>query len=151
MSETDFAVKKNEGNASVVLNRPPALNKEQIDTLAAIVGKENVALDDYSRVKYSSARPPRKCWNSAGGSFVKFPMLSCIRAISTMCKKSWNTAIKSAFPLQYFSGGSSVNFGCRPYKGGVSLVMSTHMNKLLEINEQNQTCGRAAGHVRPGL
>ena len=48
--------KQNEGNAKVVFKRPPALKPEQIAALAAIVGKENVALDDYSRVKYASAK-----------------------------------------------------------------------------------------------
>src|SRR5512137_2347216 len=56
MSENDFYHKQNEGNAPVVLNLPPALKPEQIEALAAIVGKENVALDDYARVKYSSAK-----------------------------------------------------------------------------------------------
>jgi len=47
--------------------------------------------------------------------------------------------------ITVFSGGSSCNFGCRPFKGGVSLVMSTHMNKLLELNELNQTARVPAG------
>jgi alkyldihydroxyacetonephosphate synthase len=49
-------------------------------------------------------------------------------------------------PITVFSAGSSVNFGCRPAKGGVSLVVSTHMNKLLEVNELNQTA-----RVQPGM
>jgi len=53
---------------------------------------------------------------------------------------------KEQIPVTVFSGGSSVNFGCRPVKGGVSLVISTHMNKLLEINELNQTA-----RVQPGM
>lgn len=49
-------------------------------------------------------------------------------------------------PITVFSAGSSVNFGCRPVRGGVSLVISTHMNRLLEINELNQTA-----RVQPGM
>jgi alkyldihydroxyacetonephosphate synthase len=49
-------------------------------------------------------------------------------------------------PITVFSGGSSCNFGCRPFKGGVSLVLSTHMNKLLAVNELNQTA-----RVQPGI
>jgi len=51
-----FQKKQDKGNAPVVLNRKPALKPEQISVIEAIVGKENVALDDYSRVKYSSAK-----------------------------------------------------------------------------------------------
>ena len=59
-SDADFSQKKNEGNAPVVLKRPSMLKSEQITALAAIVGKENVALDDFSRVKYSWPRSPRR-------------------------------------------------------------------------------------------
>ena len=53
---------------------------------------------------------------------------------------------KEQIPVTVFSAGSSVNFGCRPVKGGISLVISTHMNKLLEVNELNQTA-----RVQPGM
>jgi alkyldihydroxyacetonephosphate synthase len=53
---------------------------------------------------------------------------------------------KENIPITVFSGGSGCNFGCRPLKGGISLVMSTHMNKLLEVNELNQTA-----RLQPGM
>jgi alkyldihydroxyacetonephosphate synthase len=53
---------------------------------------------------------------------------------------------KECIPITVFSGGSSCNFGCRPFKGGVTLALSTHMNKLLTINEQNQLAV-----VQPGM
>ena len=49
-------------------------------------------------------------------------------------------------PVYVFSGGSSVTLGLRPARGGVTLVMSTHMNKLLALNETNQTA-----RVQPGM
>jgi alkyldihydroxyacetonephosphate synthase len=45
-----------------------------------------------------------------------------------------------------YGAGSSVNFGCRPYAGGISLALGTHMNALLEINETNQVA-----RVQPGM
>jgi alkyldihydroxyacetonephosphate synthase len=42
-----------------------------------------------------------------------------------------------------------VNFGFRPAKGGVTLVMSTHMNRILEFNELNQTVRVQAGMMGP--
>ncbi len=44
---------KHPSDETVVLKRPPALGPEQIEALASIVGRENVALDDYARVKYA--------------------------------------------------------------------------------------------------
>ena len=48
--------------------------------------------------------------------------------------------------VQTYGGGSSVTFGLRPEHGGVVLAMHTHMNRVLEINETNQTAT-----VEPGL
>jgi hypothetical protein len=49
-------------------------------------------------------------------------------------------------PIYVFSGGSSVTFGLNTPKAGIMLVMSTHMNKLIDINELNQTAT-----VQPGM
>ncbi|MEW6555279.1 MAG: FAD-binding oxidoreductase [Actinomycetota bacterium] len=146
MSETDFSVKRDEGNEPVVLERPPALQAEQIEALAAIVGRENVALDDFSRVKYSSAKNSEEVLELRRGIYREVADVVVhprdkhdVRRIVEYCDGE-------GIPITVFSGGSSVNFGCRPYKGGVSLVLSTHMNRLLEINEFNQTA-----RVQPGM
>ena len=56
LRDADFTTRKAEGLETVVLNRPPALKAEQIAALVSIVGKENVSLDDYSRVKYAHGK-----------------------------------------------------------------------------------------------
>lgn len=50
-----------------------------------------------------------------------------------------------------YGGGSSVNFGLSAEKGGISLVLSTHMNKIVELNETNQTVTVEAGILGPQL
>jgi alkyldihydroxyacetonephosphate synthase len=42
-----------------------------------------------------------------------------------------------------------VNFGLRPSKGGITLVMSTHMNRVVRLNETNQTVTVQAGIMGP--
>jgi alkyldihydroxyacetonephosphate synthase len=49
-------------------------------------------------------------------------------------------------PVYVFAGGSSVTLGLRPAHGGITMVMSTHMNRFLELNEENQTA-----RVQPGI
>jgi len=49
-------------------------------------------------------------------------------------------------PIYAYGGGSSVNFGHMPVKGGISLVLKTHMNKIVEFNETDQTV-----RVQPGM
>ena len=146
MTDADFAVKQNEGHESVVLNRPPALKPEQIESLAAIVGKENVASDDYSRVKFSSAKTSEELLELRQGIIREVADLVVHPRDKHDVQKILKYCDAECIPITVFSGGSSCNFGCRPFKGGVSLVMSTHMNKLLELNELNQTA-----RVQPGM
>ena len=146
MSNADFSKKQDEGNAPVVLNRKPALKPEQISAIEAIVGKENVALDDYSRVKYSSAKTSEEILELRMGIIREVSDIVVHPRDKNDVQKIVQYCDKENIPITVFSGGSSCNFGCRPFKGGVSLVMSTHMNKLLEVNELNQTA-----RLQPGM
>jgi alkyldihydroxyacetonephosphate synthase len=146
MSKADFSAKQSEGHEPVVLGRPPRLAPTHIEALARIVGSENVATDDYSRVKYATGMTSEEIWELRRG---------VIREVADVVvhprdKEDVSEIVRycdsERIPITVFSAGSSVNFGCRPYKGGVTLVMSTHMNKLLEINELNQTA-----RVQPGM
>ena len=146
MSDADFSHKQHEGNETVVLNRPPVLGPEHIRTLKAIVGEENSALDDYSRVKYSSAKTSEEILELRKGIVREV----CDMVLHPRDKHDVQKIVQycdaKKIPVTVFSGGSSVNFGLRPYRGGVTLVLSTHMNKLLDVNELNQTAC-----VQPGM
>jgi alkyldihydroxyacetonephosphate synthase len=146
MSDADFSKKQDEGNAPVILNRKPALKPEQISAIEAIVGKENVAQDDYSRVKYSSAKTSEELIELRMGIIREVSDVVVHPRDKNDVQKIVRYCDKENIPITVFSGGSSCNFGCRPFKGGVSLVMSTHMNKILELNELNQTA-----RVQPGM
>jgi len=146
MSDSDFAARKNEGNETVVLNRPPALKSDQIEKFAAIVGKANIAMDDYSRVKYASGKTTEEMLELRHGVIHEVADVVVHPRDKHDVQKIVEYCNQERIPVTVFSAGSSVNFGCRPAKGGVSLVISTHMNKLLEINELNQTA-----RVQPGM
>ena len=146
LSDADFSQKQNEGHAPVVLNRPPTLKSAHIKALAAIVGKENLALDDYSRVKYSSAKTSEEILELRQGIIREVSDVVVHPRDKYDVQKIVQYCDTERIPITVFSGGSSVNFGCRPFKGGITLVLSTHMNKLLEVNELNQTA-----RVQPGM
>jgi len=146
MSDADFSQKQYEGNEKVVLGRPSTIKTEQISALTAMVGEENSALDDYSRVKYSSAKTSEEILELRKGIIREVCDIVLHPRDKQDVQRVVNYCNKEKIPITVFSGGSSVNFGCRPSKGGVTLVMSTHMNKLLEVNELNQTA-----RVQPGM
>ncbi len=146
LSDKDFMSKNKEGLEPISLKRSVALKAQQIESIQNIVGKENVALDDYSRVKYASGKTAEEMMDLRHGIIrevadaVVHPRdKNDVRKLVAYCNQE-------KIPVTVFSAGSSVNFGCLPAKGGLSLVISTHMNKMLEINELNQTA-----RVQPGM
>jgi alkyldihydroxyacetonephosphate synthase len=146
MTDEDFRTKKDQGLESVALNRPNALENHHRGSFEAIVGKENVTSDDYSRVKYALGKTSEEMMELRKGIINKVADLVVhprtkedVQHIVAYCNEN-------SVPVYAFGAGSSVNFGVRPEKGGISLVMSTHMNKVLEVNEANQTA-----RVQPGL
>ncbi len=146
MSEEDFSRKVEEGNTEVTLSQPVSLDAKHIERFREIVGKENVETDSYSRVKYAYGKTTEELMELRKGIIrevadaVVHPRdKEDIKSLVVYCNEH-------RIPMYVFAAGSSVNFGVRPAKGGVTLVVSTHMNKLLGINEADQTA-----RVQPGM
>lgn len=146
LSDNDFTRKIKEGLEQVILNRPINLKQQQIEAIQAIAGKENISLDDYSRVKYASGKTTEEMLELRQGIIHEVADVVVHPRDKHDVQKIVAYCDKEKIPITVFSAGSSVNFGCRPVKGGISLVVSTHMNKLLEVNELNQTA-----RVQPGM
>ena len=153
MNDGDFAKRQNEGNETVVIESPqPArLNEDQIQTLENMVGKENINTDAYSRVKYSS------------GKTMEEIVLLRAKKTGSLCdmvvhprnkqdiQNIVNYAHEQKIPIYVYGGGSSVNLGFMPARGGITLVMSTHMNRITDFNETNQTITAESGIMGPAL
>ncbi len=112
-----------------------------------IVGKENVETTDYARVKYSTGSTMeeilmlRKSKTNEINDIVVHPKnKEDVSEIVKYCNEQ-------KIPIFPYSAGSSVTLGMQPVKkGGISLVMGTHMNRFIKLNEKNQTVT-----VEPGL
>ena len=146
MTDQDFKCKSHEGRHPVDLKRDLTLSSEHIDILGNIVGPDNVTTDLYQRVKYAYGKTTEEMMELARGHVREISDLVVhprhkedVRGIVEYC----NTA---HIPIYVFSGGSSVTFGLRPVEPGITLVLATHMNRLLELNEINQTA-----KVQPGM
>ena len=146
LSDGDFSSRSREGLEPVSLQRPPNLSSHQIEFLQKIVGGENVALDDYSRVKYASGKTTEEMLEMRHGIIREVADVVVHPRDKEDVQKIVDYCNREKIPITVFSAGSSVNFGCRPVRGGISLVVSTHMNKLLDVNELNQTA-----RVQPGM
>lgn len=146
----DFRVKR-DGNTPVA--EPPACALEEgfLDQLRGIVGPENVQTDAVSRVKYSYGKLMEEVVGLKRGLLHEVTCAAVhprgkddVGRIVALCDAE-------RVPLYVVGGGSSVNKGFLPEKPGVTLVMSTHMNRVLEVNERNHTCRVEAGCMGPAL
>jgi alkyldihydroxyacetonephosphate synthase len=117
-----------------------------VNSFVNIVGKDNVSSDDFSRVKYGHGKSLdenmalRKGIAAAVSDLVVHPRnKDDVVKIVEYCNSQ-------RIPITTYGAGSGVVFGTRASKGGVALVMKTHMNKVLAVNELNQTAV-----VQPGI
>jgi alkyldihydroxyacetonephosphate synthase len=115
------------------------------------VGPENVQCDDYHRVKYSYGKLAEEMVSLKRGvlhaitDVVAHPRnKEDVRKIVTLCNEQ-------RIPLYVYGGGSSATKGFLPEKGGITIVLNTHLNKVLEVNELNHTCRVQAGCMGPDL
>ncbi len=151
LSDNDFIEKETTGNEIVNIDIKSKLTVIQVDKFIEICGLQNVFSDEYNRLKFSTGKTVEEAMKLRRNKvelisdLVVHPRNKAeIQKIVTYC----NSQI---IPVYVFGGGSSVNFGFYPEKGGVTLVLSTHINKIIRLNEINQTVTVEAGMMGPAF
>ena len=146
MTDDDFQNRIHEGRNPIDLKRDLILSPEQVEKISKIVGSENATTKPYQRVKYAYGKTTEEMMELARGHVHEIADMVVhprhkedVREIVRYCNRE-------QIPVHVFSGGSSVTLGLRPSRGGITLVLSTHMNRLLALNETNQTA-----RVQPGM
>ena len=146
LTDDNFKKPINVGNEGVVCDSPVQISDNQFKEIEKIVGSENLTTDGYSRVKYSSGMTIeeitklREKHSGPLADIIVHPRSKQdIQKIVAFCNEE-------KLPIYVYGGGSSVNFGHMPVKGGITLVMNTHMIEIVEFNETDQTV-----RVQPGM
>lgn len=146
MTDEDFRKRQSGGDEKVVLGRKPGLGEEQINAFIGIVGKENVSTDDYSRVKYGNGKSLDENLAMRKGAAGRVPDLVIHPRNKEDVAKIVAYCNTRKIPIITYGAGSGVVLGMRSDRGGIVLVMKTHMNKVLAVNELNHTAV-----VQPGI
>lgn len=152
LSDADFKEKRFEGLEKVVCDRPIRLGPDHIQAIRNIVGDGNVSQGDYDRVKYASGKTTEEAISLRQGrifgdvaDLVVHPRhKQDVRELVTYCHGA-------KIPVYVYGGGSSVTLGLNSVRGGVTLVMGTHMNRVLSFNEINQTITVEPGMMGPAF
>ena len=146
VTDAEFQKKRNEGNEQVRCDIPIGMSEDRIHKFKEIVGEENVAMDDYARVKYSNGKTAeeimklrREIVDDLADLVVHPRHKQDVRHIVAYCNEQ-------EIPIYVRGGGSSVTMGFRCVKGGISLDLAKHMNAFLALNETNHTAT-----VQPGI
>lgn len=152
LTDSDFAdYAEPLGQEEVVLSKPCMLQQEVLDELAKIFGADNVSTDDYDRLSVAYGKTMydllrlRQHIADNVADVVCYPSdEQQIRAVVALCAER-------KIPLYVYGGGSSVTRGVEPIKGGISLDMRRHFNKVVAFNEIDQTITVQAGMSGPDL
>ncbi len=130
---------------------PVNFPQEHMDFLVRTCGEENLHTDTYTRIKRSygqgmvdALRLRRQIVENLPEVVVAPRSQEEIEAIVTY-------ANDHLIPIYVFGGGSTVTRGYEATKGGICIDMSVHMNRLVELNEIDQTVTVEAGMWGPKL
>ncbi len=149
LTDDDFIEKESTGNELVDIRQKPELSNEQINFFIKLCGAENVSAKEYERLKFSTGKTLEEALLLRQGKIEKITDL----VVHPRNKKEIAEMVKycntEKIPVYVYGGGSSVNLGFYPEKGGITLVLSTHLNKITEFNELNQTVKVQAGMMGP--
>jgi len=146
-----FKARRDEGLGIVPETAPCRLSNEHVSALTSIVGHENAHTDTYNRLRIAYGKTMVDLMRLRYGIIENLPDMalwprnrSDLRAIMDYCEKH-------SIPVYIYGGGSSVTRGVEPFRGGVSLDMRVHLNKVISFDEHNQTITVEAGMSGPEL
>ncbi len=124
---------------------PSQIPQKHLETLQQICEDENVKTDTYSRISRSygkgmidAVRLRRKIVENLPDAVVSPRNQAEIETILRF-------ADENDLPVYVFGGGSTVTRGMEATRGGITLDMSKHMNRVVAFNEIDQTITVEAG------
>jgi alkyldihydroxyacetonephosphate synthase len=139
------------GFGRVAYDVPSRIEKRHLDAFKAILGKDFVRTDDYSRLSVAYGKTMYDVLRIRQQKIENLPDVVLypdtreqIEAIVAYCAKE-------KIPVYVYGGGSSVTRGVECMKGGVSLDMRLRYNKVIGFNEVDQTITVQTGMSGPQL
>ncbi|MDY6822241.1 MAG: FAD-binding oxidoreductase [Thermodesulfobacteriota bacterium] len=149
LNDAHFKEKRETGQEPVAHDMPSALTGEDVAALAAIVGEENISFSDYARLKYSTGKAMEDILKLRAHTAENLPDGVVHPRDKADVQKIVAFCHEKQIPVYIYGGGSSVTLGLECSRGGVTLVMNTHMNRMLAFNETNQTITVEPGMMGP--
>ncbi|MDD2277952.1 MAG: FAD-binding oxidoreductase [Bacteroidales bacterium] len=150
-SDSDLAERYLTGEMEVTIEKPVGIDKTLLERFASIVGADNVKTDDYSRASYAYGKFYAELVNlrmeyipSPPDAVISPRTTEEIIEIVKLCNE-YGIAITPC------GGLSSVTRGVETPKGGISLDLTAHLNKVINLNTVNATVTVQSGMFGPAF
>ena len=129
----------------------PKIDPVHVEALKKIAGAENVSQTDYDRLAVAYGQTMYDLLRMRHRRFDSLPDVVVFPETTAQIEQIVAYVSEQKIPLYVYGGGSSVTRGVEPIRGGVSLDMRRHFNKVIRFNETDQTITVQAGMSGPKL
>ena len=151
MTDDDFQARTNTGEMPVAVQQPSCFAAETLADLAAIVGEENVKIDDWSRASVCYGKTMVDVMRLRAGVIENPPDAVVDPRNADDVRRLVEYCNEHRIPIVAFGAGSGVTQGAECVQGGISLRLSTHMKRILSVDPVNQTATVEPGIYGPEL
>jgi alkyldihydroxyacetonephosphate synthase len=146
-----FSNKIDEGLEFVPEDIPSNMDQKHIDFFATVFPAERMSIKVYDRLSVAYGKTMYDLYRLRENLIENLPDLVLYPADKEEIEKIIPYCNEHKIPVYIYGGGSSVTRGVEAYKGGISLDMRPHFNKVIEFNETDQTITVQAGMSGPRL
>ncbi|MDX9694426.1 MAG: FAD-binding oxidoreductase [Bacteroidales bacterium] len=150
-SSNDLEQKFLLGDKNVVLEKKCDLNQPILDQFKEIVGIENIKTDDYSRASHAYGKYYADLLKLRKGEIPSPPDVIIYPRNEDEIIRIVEICNTQKIAITPFGGHSSVTRGVETPKGGISLDITKHLNKIIEVNETNSTVTVQSGIYGPAF
>lgn len=151
LKDEDFKDYHELGLEEVKFSKPITLTDSQLEFFKSVVGEENVKTDDYSRLSVAYGKTMYDLLRLRKGIVENVPDAVLYPRNKEEIEKIVVYCNQELIPIYVFGGGSTVTRGVECMKGGISLDIKKHFNKVVELNEIDQTITVESGISGPQL
>ena len=149
--EKDQTNKEIPGDQQIILASPCNINPLVKRAIEEICGAENVSTLDADRALHAFGKFYGELLLLRNGKIKNTPDMVVFPRNSEEVEKIITICHQNATPIVPFGGGSSVTGALQMPNGGICVDLTRHLNKIIEINEINQTVTVEAGILGPKL
>jgi len=139
------------GLETVPEDLPPRLERRHLDALSALVGPGDAFTDVYHRLRLAYGKTMLDLMRLREGIVENIPDIALQPRSREDLRRIVDYCDGHSIPVYVYGGGSSVTRGVEAVKGGVSLDMRAHLNRVLAFDEESRTITVEAGMSGPEL